>query len=629
MYNSKFFRIIIIFSFFLCLSLINYSQTESTKFGFDIFKSIPLPKSDCTDVDVFKGNAFLNDGPDFKILDVGNLSNPFFKGGYTLNIFDNEGNMLNIEGIKFDMDDFNYVLDGMGVHIIDVINPYNPIPVNIFDLDYDLWGIADLDLGVWNDTGDPYAFSYVCGDLGCSILDVSDVGNVWETGFFKTNQTCWGNYYQPDNFLCYLASGNNGGWDNSLQIVDVYDIQNPKLIGKIKTSYPTDVFVQNNFAYVADFHQGMNIFDVSNPTKPQLIGSYNTPDQAWDVFVKDNNAYIATWNGGLKVLDVSNPYSPKYLTTHNTDGNAQSLFVDSGKKYKSNGKAVTSNQIVFLANKTNFKIMGFNTSSGPTPIPTATPTPTPGPTEIKTIIIDDPHLSDLRANVETGNINSGDRNFKVMVQVFQANPTGVTGRVIVEGLPAGSSTYKDFKASKTSWDKKLMRPYFKISVSGKDSLSGESFKFSVNAYREGINLSALLKGEIKIKVPKTTIKVEQIVSAPLVNTKYSANITFYNFYNYKNENTKSYYTFNSSMSVPWGGVYEGTGTEKRSYKNGMTDREYKMSCNDRKAGFIKFKTLPKSTPDYAPLAFKAPIDFKTFTVSLKPIYGQQFFEFYN
>lgn len=64
------------------------------------------------------------------------------------------------------------------------------------------------------------------------------------------------------------------------------------------------VHVVGNRAYVAATMSGVQVFDVSNPTNPQIIGSYG-PGVARDVFVEGDTAYVAA-GSGLQIYEINN-----------------------------------------------------------------------------------------------------------------------------------------------------------------------------------------------------------------------------------------------------------------------------------------------------------------------------------
>lgn len=72
-----------------------------------------------------------------------------------------------------------------------------------------------------------------------------------------------------------------------------------------------DVFVVGKYAYVAAGEMGLQIFDISNPYKPILVGGYDSSGSAQGVFVRGNYAYLADGVEGLRIVDITDPKSPK------------------------------------------------------------------------------------------------------------------------------------------------------------------------------------------------------------------------------------------------------------------------------------------------------------------------------
>jgi hypothetical protein len=73
--------------------------------------------------------------------------------------------------------------------------------------------------------------------------------------------------------------------------------------------------LEGELAFVAAFEEGLQVFDLSDPDAPALVGSLVTPGHAWDVWAHEGFAYVADFNAGLTVVDVSTPSEPRYVTT--------------------------------------------------------------------------------------------------------------------------------------------------------------------------------------------------------------------------------------------------------------------------------------------------------------------------
>ncbi len=75
--------------------------------------------------------------------------------------------------------------------------------------------------------------------------------------------------------------------------------------------------ISGNYLYVAAGNI-LSILDVSDPDRPRIVGSIPLGSgQLWDVKVIGNRAYVA--GGGLHVVDVSNPSAPVLLGTFQTE----------------------------------------------------------------------------------------------------------------------------------------------------------------------------------------------------------------------------------------------------------------------------------------------------------------------
>jgi hypothetical protein len=62
----------------------------------------------------------------------------------------------------------------------------------------------------------------------------------------------------------------------------------------------------------------LRVIDISNPTNPVEIGSYDTPGEAFGVYVSGNFAYVADRDSGLRVIDISNPKNPVEIGFYDT-----------------------------------------------------------------------------------------------------------------------------------------------------------------------------------------------------------------------------------------------------------------------------------------------------------------------
>jgi hypothetical protein len=144
--------------------------------------------------------------------------------------------------------------------------------------------------------------------------------------------------FVKDNYA-YCASG------SGLLIFNVSNPSNPQLVGKLlMPNLALGVYVSGNYAYVAvgnSWGGSLRVIDVSNPSNPREVGSFVTsPRYPWGVYVSGNYAYVAVdhayssyGDAGLRVIDVSNPSNPREVGFFETPGWAAGVYVSGNYAY--------------------------------------------------------------------------------------------------------------------------------------------------------------------------------------------------------------------------------------------------------------------------------------------------------
>ncbi|WP_319524035.1 hypothetical protein [uncultured Desulfosarcina sp.] len=167
-------------------------------------------------------------------------------------------------------------------------------------------------------------------DEGLRILDAYYAGNIGYEGFVETPGQAYGVFVDGD--YAYVADGDQG-----LQIIDVSDKASPAIVGTCGTTSAQAVFVSGNYAYVADGSSGLRVIDASTKASPAISGSYDTSGTAYGVYVSGRYAYVADGDQGLQIIDVSDKSSPSVVGSYNTDGTARGVFVQNGYAYIADG----------------------------------------------------------------------------------------------------------------------------------------------------------------------------------------------------------------------------------------------------------------------------------------------------
>ncbi len=101
----------------------------------------------------------------------------------------------------------------------------------------------------------------------------------------------------------------------AFQIFDTVVPLNPTEIASVDNVQfdATDIILRDGIAYALDDDRGLQIFDVTTPAVPALIGSADFVNRAQGVAIDGTTLAIADLDYGLRLVDVSTPGSPQPL----------------------------------------------------------------------------------------------------------------------------------------------------------------------------------------------------------------------------------------------------------------------------------------------------------------------------
>ena len=106
-----------------------------------------------------------------------------------------------------------------------------------------------------------------------------------------------------------------------VQICDVSDLSNINILSSVNSggganSIQHNLIIQDDYLFISYYHDGLYIFDISNPSDPSLAGFYDTEPGpsipyswhgAWGVYpnLPSGNVLVSDTRHGLFILDVS------------------------------------------------------------------------------------------------------------------------------------------------------------------------------------------------------------------------------------------------------------------------------------------------------------------------------------
>ncbi|MBT6815766.1 MAG: choice-of-anchor B family protein [Flavobacteriales bacterium] len=166
-----------------------------------------------------------------------------------------------------------------------------------------------------------------CGNDGFRIIDFHylDLGGgmAWdELASFTSYPDAGYNHsgWLSDDGTIYAMQDENHGYD--VKIIDVSDLNNITVLSTLNSgenaqSMAHNGIIKGDFLYLAYYHDGLRVFDISDPSNPIQIcnydtyspSSYNSYKGAWGVYpyLPSGNIIVSDMQSGLYVLDCTVP----------------------------------------------------------------------------------------------------------------------------------------------------------------------------------------------------------------------------------------------------------------------------------------------------------------------------------
>ena len=286
-------------------------------------------------------------GEGIRIVDVSNPKNPkviaLFEPEQEFNFYAEYIALSNDNHYAYVVDSGNHKL-----HIVDITNPSSPVLVGSYNYKYSKFlnysnactGIAiskdnkKAYLSIWEhgfivvDIQDPNNPHEIAGlelrgehseahiegitinkddknlflptSNGVLIFDISDLGNI-----SMVSRTF---HHNPVNVI--LSDDEKKMFvldEDTMYIEDISDIQHPKRLSYLRDVGDKLVISKDNKrAYSTNRYNGLRVIDITNPTKPKIVGKIVLPGLAINLSVTNNEdiAYIETFQSGLAIMSL-------------------------------------------------------------------------------------------------------------------------------------------------------------------------------------------------------------------------------------------------------------------------------------------------------------------------------------
>ncbi len=171
--------------------------------------------------------------------------------------------------------------------IFDIEEPTNPIHLLNYEVPGTSYGVHDM--WVKNDT----AFLNNGGD-GLYVVDFTDlssaqlIGSLTEYPDKGYNHSGW----PSADMKTYIMADED--WGHDMKVLDISDLSNINVTATFSSeidpnSIPHNQIIKDNYVYVSSYHDGLQIYDISNQENPIKVASYST------YLLDDHTSYRGAW----------------------------------------------------------------------------------------------------------------------------------------------------------------------------------------------------------------------------------------------------------------------------------------------------------------------------------------------
>ena len=179
--------------------------------------------------------------------------------------------------------DYLYTVDNFSLNLFDVSDPANPITGN------------KVSIGFGIETIFPFGNKLFIGtQTGMQIFDISDQANPKYVSHYEHVVSC--DPVVTDGRYAYVTLSSGTACRqaiNQLQIIDIQDIQRPKLIQQYNMTNPKGLGIDGNLLFVCD--DGLKVYDATNVMALELKHHFDV--KAYDVIPVDGRLLLIGSDG--------------------------------------------------------------------------------------------------------------------------------------------------------------------------------------------------------------------------------------------------------------------------------------------------------------------------------------------
>ncbi len=105
-----------------------------------------------------------------------------------------------------------------------------------------------------------------------------------------------------------------------LRIVDFSAPAAPIQIGELTLPGPIfDIQIEGDYAYIANYEDGLRVVDISSPASPAEVGFFDTAGTSYNIAISGDHLFLADGTNGMRIIDITDPTMPGEVGSVPTD----------------------------------------------------------------------------------------------------------------------------------------------------------------------------------------------------------------------------------------------------------------------------------------------------------------------
>jgi hypothetical protein len=195
--------------------------------------------------------------------------------------------------------DHLYCIDASSLKVFDISDPARPRFKNTVSVNWNIETIFNAGSRL-----------FIGGNSGMYIYDITDPDSPTYLSEFTHARSCDPVVVEGTRAYVTLRGGSPcGGYSNQMDILDIGDIRNPKLLVSVPLTGPYGLAVRDSMAIVCDGTAGLKILDAHSTDNVHQTGSV-TGIIPHDVILRDD-LLVVTGEDGYYIYDASDIANPK------------------------------------------------------------------------------------------------------------------------------------------------------------------------------------------------------------------------------------------------------------------------------------------------------------------------------